>query len=129
MSKISKNMLEETYKIAIKVYEKIFNKNEGAKILCEQHKMNRNTANIHIGIIGCMLKGFCYKRAMSGDATNYYLAMIKKDFEMEIFVKALTAVKHHFQYKKSPSIEKIFIYYQNGGKPYYKTIPRKQSGG
>lgn len=93
-------MVEETYKLGVKVFKKELSANEAAKQLAEQG-MKRNSASIYIKIFQAMLSGKLHKRAMNKEHAEYFLKHIRDDFGMEHYIKALSAIKLHIEYKKS----------------------------
>jgi len=102
MAKITPQMVEEAYKIAIQVYKGQIHKNKGTEILA-QYKMNETSAMGYIDNINYMLKGERYYWKMKPYDTGYFLSMIKKDFGQVIYEKALYAKKQHEE-KKSGNI-------------------------
>ena len=112
-TKITQQMVEKSYEIAIKVYRKQLDKNGGASLLNEQYGMNPASADMYIGNINRMVEGQVYKRLMASEHTRFFLTMIKNDFGMKVLEKALYAVKLHFQYLRSikhssTSIEELY---------------------
>jgi hypothetical protein len=112
MATITQEMVEKSYEIAKKVYNNSLDKNQGAKILNQQYKMNQNSALMYISDIICMLKGQGYKRIMAEDDTKYFLTMIEKEFGSEYIKKSLFAVKQHINYihsiDKPSNVEKMY---------------------
>ena len=56
--------------------------------------MNRGSAAVYLYVIGCMLSGAVYKRAISQTATEVYFQHILRDFGPDRLAKALTAAQY-----------------------------------
>jgi len=112
MATITQQMVEKSYEYGVMVFKKQIDKNKAADLLNTQYKMNQSSALIYVGNIVYLLNGQCYKRIMAEDHTNYFLTMIKKEFELEYLQKALFAVKQHIKYirsiNKPSNVERLY---------------------
>lgn len=63
--------------------------------------MNKTSATIYLFVHQYMMAGRCYKRAINGASTEYFLEKIKADYGLQYLEKALLAVEQHMQYRAS----------------------------
>ena len=96
--KINDEMIEESYIIAKKVYNKELTLTEGANKLSKQCKMDVGSAKDFIFNFRCLVTGQRYTRTMNGNATRYYLQNIFNDFGFDLLQRALQAVNAHISY-------------------------------
>lgn len=60
--------------------------------------LNSNSAADFIYIFRQMVRGQIYKRAMSADATKYFIRSIRRDYGEAVFQNALAALRAHIPY-------------------------------
>lgn len=96
MSKITEEVVKESYKVAKKVYTKEITLKEGKNIL--SHYMKPNSANDYIYNFKCMMDGKKFTRTNNAYAVEYYLENIYNEYGFEILKNALKSVKLHIEY-------------------------------
>ena len=99
--KITDEMVKQSYRIAKKVYDKEIGLTDGARILCEEYKMNDGSAKDFINNYRYLRTGQTYARTMNGNATIYFLQNILNDFGYEALQTALLSVDKHIKYYES----------------------------
>lgn len=72
-----------------------------ALLLSQECGMNRGSAAVYLYVIGCMLSGTVYKRAISQTATAVYFQNILRDFGPDRLAKAVAAARGHIAYRQS----------------------------
>ena len=78
-----------------------------------KHGLNRSTGRIFVTNLGYLLKGECYKRAMSIAATDDFLTWIGHDYQNQGLSHALQALEKHISYRfrnkgaLNPGLEKV----------------------
>jgi hypothetical protein len=123
MSKITLEMIKQSYIVAKNIYNEIIGLVEGAKDLNKNYNIAIASAKDFINNFRYMKNGKQYKRTMSGDATRYYLQNIFDDYGHDALQMALQAVDLHIKYYEElrhgqlDNIRKIYIDFKKIQKP------------
>lgn len=109
--KMTDEMIELCYKYGKRVHQGE-NLQEIADDISHETGMNRNSAIMYLQAVSSMLDGTIYKRAINSKALQKYFDNIWNDFGSNGLKKALTATKHHIEYRREfghpvDSIEEI----------------------
>lgn len=99
-NKITRELIEEAYRLAKEVYADRMNANEAADAL-EKLGMNRSSAIMYISCFGPMMKGEIYKRQISAEATEYYIDKITEEYGEESGELARQAARLNREYLKT----------------------------
>lgn len=104
MTKITKLMIEYSFKIGRKYYDENIPLTKGIEILTNMG-MNEHSARYYIYNVGYLIEGKSFTRTMSIDAIIYYLNGIRSMYGTDGFLKALHSITKHIEYyqKKSNS--------------------------
>jgi 5-methylcytosine-specific restriction protein A len=94
-------MIEESYSIAKKAYDKTIGIVEGAEYLSREYNINDASAKDYINNFRHMRNGDQYTRTMNGTATRYYLQKIFDDYGYNGLQIALQSVNSHIDYYES----------------------------
>lgn len=101
MSHITKEQYTAAYQVGLEFFDA-----QGrlgiseAKKKLSQSGLNPNSAADFIYDVGHLLRGECYKRALSENATDDYLAWIKRDRGDQSLANALKALEKHIAYRQ-----------------------------
>lgn len=97
MTKIGKNQIEKSYSWSKLVFNEKSRVNEALANL-RAEGMNSGSAKDYFRTFECMILGKQYSRTMNIEATKYYLAKIRSDFDHATFNNALNALQLHIDY-------------------------------
>lgn len=75
-NRITQNMIDESYKIAVNVFNNTILKQTGIDSLAKNTGMNKGSASDYIENYKCLRNGTGYKRTMNENATRTYLQNI-----------------------------------------------------
>ena len=98
---ITQNMIDESYKIAVQVFNNVISKQTGIDSLAKNTGMNKGSASDYIDNYKCLRNGTGYKRTMNENATRTYLQNIYNDLGVQGLQLALQAVQQHLDYYES----------------------------
>ena len=98
---ITQNMIDESYKIAVQVFNNVISKQTGIDSLVKNTGMNKGSASDYIENYKCLRNGTVYKRTMNENATRTYLQNIYNDLGVQGLQLALQAVQQHLDYYES----------------------------
>lgn len=99
--RISREQYEAAYRVGLEFHDR-----KGKLGIAEAKRrlqltgLNENSAADFIYDVGHLLRGECYKRAMSAAATNDYLTWIRRDRGVLALCNALSALAKHIEYRK-----------------------------
>ena len=99
--KISREQYEAAYQVGLE-----FHRKDGKLGIAEAKRrliptgLNANSAADLVYDVGHLLRGECYKRAMSEAATDDYLTWIRHDCKIEALRNALTSLELHIDYRR-----------------------------
>lgn len=96
--KITKEMIQESYNYAKKVFHKQIDKTTATNNLFVQLGMHPGSAGDYIGAFISLMVGERYTRTINTTATQYYLEHIKKDYGADQLLIALSAIRQHTDY-------------------------------
>ena len=96
--RITLDMIRQVYPLAKDVFERKANISEAQDILARDKGMHPGSARMYVQASLSMMNGECYKRNISGSATEYFLENIHKDFGQQSLRKALSSVEKHIKY-------------------------------
>ncbi len=95
--KISPSEYQAAYADARKVYAGTMLPKEAKEHLVKLG-LNPNSAADFVYIFRCMMRGQIYKRAMSADATEFFIQAIRSQYGDAAFQNALSALRNHIPY-------------------------------
>lgn len=103
--KITDKQIEESYRIAKRVFERQITPTQGAELLQMKFGMNVVSARIYISNFARMIEGKKFSRSMSAYAADYYIKQIANDYGVEALDRALSSVLAHIEdYESSRKI-------------------------
>ena len=111
---ITQTMIDESYKVAVQVFDNIISKQKGIEYLTKNIGMNARSASDYIENYKCLRSGTVYRRTMNKNATKTYLQNIYDDLGVQGLRTALQAVQQHLDYYenlghgKLPSIQAVY---------------------
>ena len=111
---ITQTMIDESYKVAVQVFDNIISKQKGIEYLTKNIGMNARSASDYIENYKCLRSGTVYRRTMNKNATKTYLQNIYDDLGVQGLQTALQAVEQHRIYYESlghgklPSIQAVY---------------------
>ncbi len=95
-NKITLDIIKEIYPIAKDVYHGKIGKAEA--VLKFEGRVNPGTVGSYISTFKSMMRGQRYTRTLKITATRYFLEQILIDYDKEIFLNAIEALKGHVIY-------------------------------
>lgn len=95
--KITQQHYQKAYELGRRVYEGKMRPTD-AKAELAAIGVNPNSAIDFIYILRHMLKGECYKRAISTANTDAFLTWIRRDYGVEAYAQAVEALGKHLEY-------------------------------
>lgn len=101
---LSRNILEEVFQITQQVDRGDIALTKGRDDLVRAHGFNANSANMTIRSLRHMLNGERYRRAMTLDATDYFLDRIRDVYGSQGLQKALVGLSAHIDYRHSTGV-------------------------
>ncbi|MDG9925640.1 MULTISPECIES: HNH endonuclease signature motif containing protein [unclassified Pseudomonas] len=96
--RITAHQIEEAYKVAVQVNEKVISMEVGASLLEKMHGLNISSARDFINDYRLMLQGKVFQRTMSAPAIDYFLTQIAKNNGASALEVALASVNKHILY-------------------------------
>jgi len=102
MGKITRNHIEKSYEIAVKVFRKEITLKTGLDKLVDLG-MNRNSASDYVYNYGCMMEGKLMTRNASVLGTRYFLEKIYEENAIEGLERALISLSRHLEYYEQVS--------------------------
>ena len=119
--KMTEKKIEACYRCAADLATgRLQNEDLAVQQAATENKINASSAKMYVYVVGCMLCGETYKRAISSTATRQYLKFIEQDFGEDGLKKALQALEGHILYRHEcgqtvSSLKKILQEYRKGG--------------
>lgn len=95
------NEMQIIYDVSKNVYSKKYGVTYALKFLKGKVKSTDSSLKMYFNIYSCMRKGKCYKMGTSEPFTKFLLNSIYHDFGELDYLKAITAVKGNYTYRKS----------------------------
>ena len=92
------DVIKQIYPLARDVFERRANKYEARDTLVKNAGMNPASAMMYLYAFMNMMEGECYRRAINGEATEYFLEMIHADYGQEALKTALSSVDKHIKH-------------------------------
>lgn len=109
---ITRQMAEQAYDVAKRVYENEMSRSDGQSRLWGSG-WNERSANIYIDNLKKMLKGEKYTQTMSEVSTEIYLDNIYKDFGENYLQNAVNAFRKHVIYYREKTRQSSYSYAEN----------------
>lgn len=115
--KISLSILEEIFDFALRVDRAEVTLATATDELVRVHGLNPSSANMTIRSLRHLLNGERYRRALTLDATDYFLGRIGEEYGSQGMRKALTGLSAHIDYRHTtgvtvPGLQTILAKYQ-----------------
>jgi 5-methylcytosine-specific restriction protein A len=101
---ISQDILEEIFQVARQVNRGDITLAKGRDDLVSAHGFNAHSATITIRSLRHMLNGERYRRALTLDATAYFLGRIREEYGNHGLQKALAGLSAHIDYRHSTGV-------------------------
>jgi 5-methylcytosine-specific restriction protein A len=101
---LSRDILEEIFHITRQVDHGHITLTTGKDSLVRAYGMNANSANMMIRSLRHMLNGERYRRALTLDATDYFLGRIREEYGNHGLQKALAGLSAHIDYRHSTEV-------------------------
>ena len=105
--RITLDIIKKIYRLGKDVFEQRTNKYEARDTLVKNAGMKPASAMMHLYAFMNMMEGECYKRAINGTATEYFLEMILADYGPQALKTALSSVDEHIEYYESHGTGKL----------------------
>ncbi|AIY39449.1 hypothetical protein LT85_0289 [Collimonas arenae] len=96
---LTKEILEDIFQITRQVSKNNMTLTEGKNELVRLYGINPNSATMSIRSLRHMINGERYRRALTIDATDYFLARIKKEDGESALKVALAGLSAHIDYR------------------------------
>lgn len=96
---LSREILEEIFVITRLVDRGEITLTKGKQDLVRAYGFNANSANMTIRSLRHMLNGERYRRALTLDATDYFLGRIREEYGDNGLQKALAGLSAHIDYR------------------------------
>lgn len=109
---LSKAILEDIFQVTRQVKRGDITLAKGAMDLVRVHGFNPNSASMTIRSLRHLINGERYRRALTVEATDYFLSRIKDEYGHEGLRVALRGLSSHIDYRHStgvsvPSLQSI----------------------
>ena len=101
------DVVKQIYPLAKDVFEQKADIYDARDTLVRDAGMNPASALMYVQAFLGMMEGECYKRAINGTATEYFLEMILADYGQGALKKALSSVDEHIEYYESHGTGKL----------------------
>jgi len=101
---LSQEILEEIFQITRQVDRGDITLTKGRDDLVRVYGFNANSANMTIRSLRHMLNGERYRRALTLDATDYFLGRIREEYGDNGLQKALAGLSAHVDYRHSTGV-------------------------
>ena len=102
MPAITPEMIEATYAAARSVYAKTTTKKDAVNEVVQNADMNPSSANIFITTAVNLISNEYYTRTVNGEATEYFLVRIRKEYGFVTYKKALARVRENVEHNSNP---------------------------
>ncbi|QJE01588.1 hypothetical protein HH212_17410 [Massilia forsythiae] len=102
--KLSQEILEEIFEVTRQVDRGDITLTKGRDDLVRAYGLNSNSANMTIRSLRHMLNGERYRRALTLDATDYFLDRIREEYGSNGLQKALAGLSAHIFYRHSTGV-------------------------
>jgi len=102
--RISHDILEEIFQVTRQVDRGDITLTKGKDNLVRAYRFNANSANMIIRSLRHMLNGESYRRALTLDATDYFLGRIREECGNHGLQKALVGLSAHIDYRHSTGV-------------------------
>lgn len=104
MIALNQDSLEEIFQVARQVDRGDVTQSKGRDDLVRAYGLNVNTANMTIRSLRHLLNGERYRRALTLDATDYFLVRIRDEYGDQWLRKALAGLSAHIDYRHSTGV-------------------------
>jgi 5-methylcytosine-specific restriction protein A len=101
---LGQDILEGIFQVTQQVERGDITLTQGRDDLVRAHGLNVNSANMTIRSLRHMLNGERYRRALTLDATDYFLRRIRDEYGNHGVQKALTGLSAHIDYRHSTGV-------------------------
>lgn len=101
---LSQEILEKVFQVARQVDRGDLTLTQGRDDLVRAYGFNANSANMTIRSLRHMLNGERYRRALTLDATDYFLVRIREEYGAHGLQKALEGLSAHIDYRHSTGV-------------------------
>jgi 5-methylcytosine-specific restriction protein A len=101
---LSQNILEEIFQVTQQVDHGDITLTQGRDGLVRAHGFNANSANMTIRSLRHMLNGERYRRALTLEATDYFLGRIRDEYGNHGLQRALAGLSAHIDYRHSTGV-------------------------
>lgn len=101
---LSREILEEIFVITRLVDRGEITLKKGKQDLVRAYGFNANSANMTIRSLRHMLNGERYRRALTLDATDYFLGRIREEYGDNGLQNALAGLSGHIDYRHSTGV-------------------------
>ena len=101
---LSQEILEEIFEVTRQVDRGDITLTKGRDDLVRAYGFNANSANMTIRSLRHMLNGERYRRALTLDATDYFLGRIREEYGNNGLQKALAGLSAHIDYRHSTGV-------------------------
>jgi 5-methylcytosine-specific restriction protein A len=101
---LNQKILEEIFQVTRQVDRGDITLTQGRDDLVRAHGLNANSANMTIRSLRHMLHGERYRRALTMDATDYFLGRIQEEYGNQGLQKALVGLSAHIDYRHSTGV-------------------------
>lgn len=99
--KITKEQIQEAYRVAVEVYQSRRTPSSGAEYLHTSQGLNINSARDYITGFNYMMSGQKFTRTLSAPAVDFFFSKIEDEFGLGSLVSAVSAVRKHIEYYES----------------------------
>jgi 5-methylcytosine-specific restriction protein A len=101
---LSQDILEEIFQVTQHVAREDTTLTKGRDSLVRAYGFNANSVNMTIRSLRHMLNGERYRRALTLDATDYFLGRIREEYGNHGLQKALAGLSAHIDYRHSTGV-------------------------
>lgn len=101
---LTKDILEDVFQITRQVKAGNISVAEGKADLVHTHGFNPNSATMSIRSLCHLIKGERYRRALTIEATDYFLSRIREEDGEEALRTALEGLSSHIEYRDSTGV-------------------------
>jgi 5-methylcytosine-specific restriction protein A len=102
--KLSEDILEEIFQLTRQVDRAEITLTKGRDDLVRAYGFNANSASMTIRSLRHLLNGERYRRALTLDATDYFLRRIRDQYGNHGLQKALAGLSAHIDYRHSTGV-------------------------
>jgi len=101
---LTNEILENVFQLTQQVDRGQITLTKGKEDLVRAHGFNANSASMTIRSLRHMINGERYRRALTIEATDYFLNRIKAEFGNQGHKKALAGLSAHIDYRHSTGV-------------------------